>query len=96
MATEKSTGDGGEGAESGDGDDVVAAGGGVEVIPKEIGVGINGGDALGARVHIGERVLGGRCDDLIEERENVELDETQVLAAVDVTQNERPSERSRL
>jgi hypothetical protein len=53
----------------------------MKVIPEKILVGINGGEALSARVYIGQRVFGGRRDNLIEEREDVELHETQMLAA---------------
>jgi hypothetical protein len=46
--------DGDEGTKSTDGDDVVAAGCGMEVIPEKIGVWISGGQALGARIHISQ------------------------------------------
>ena len=51
----------------GHGEDIVASGGRVKVVPKEKGVRINEGDALRTGGDICEREFGGGRDDLVEE-----------------------------
>ena len=65
-------------------------GGGVEVIPKEICIRADRGDALGAGGNVCRRVLGGRGDDLLEESKDIKLDQMEVPATVEVVHDIEP------
>jgi hypothetical protein len=74
----------GDHAESSLSEDIVAAGRGVEIIPKEICVWVDRVDALRAGGHVRQRVLRGRGDDPIEKSKRVELNEPEVSANIEV------------
>ena len=61
--------------------------GGMDVIPKKICIRIDHGVALSAGGNVGQRVFGGRSNNLVEERKDVELDEMQMLVKVEVPQD---------
>lgn len=77
----------GDNPDSSEGQNIVAAGGGVQVIPEEIGVGVDRGNSLGTGANVYQRVSGWRGDDAIEECKDVELHEIEVPARVEVTQD---------
>ena len=60
---------------------------GMQVIPEQIGVRVDRGNALGAGGNVCQRVAGGRGDDLIEESKDVQLDEMEMFAKVEVVQD---------
>jgi hypothetical protein len=74
----------GDHAESSLSEDIVTAGRGVEIIPKEICVWVDRVDALRAGGHVRQRVLRGRGDDPIEKSKHVELNEPEVSANIEV------------
>ena len=65
----------------------MAAGGGMQVVPKEKCVRVNGGDALRTGGYVCQRVAGGRGNDLVEESKNIKLGKVEVFAAIEVGQN---------
>jgi hypothetical protein len=69
------------------GEDIVAPRGGVQVIPEQISIRVNGGNALGTGSNVCQGVPGGRGDDFIEERKDVQLDKMEMFAKVEVVQN---------
>jgi hypothetical protein len=69
------------------GEDIVAARGGVQVIPEQISIRVNGGNALVTGSHVCQGVPGGRGDDFIEERKDVQLDKIKMFAKVEVVQD---------
>jgi hypothetical protein len=68
----------------------MAASGGVQVIPEEIRVGIDRGDALRAGSNVDQGVSGGRADDLVDEAKDVQLNKIEVSARVEVAQDSDP------
>ena len=68
------------------GEDIVALRGGVQVIPKEIRVGVVRVEALGAFGNVHQPILRRRSDDFIEETKNVKPGEMEVFAAVQVAE----------
>ena len=75
---------------SGVGQDIVTARGGVEVIPEEICVRVDRGDALGAGADVYQRVSGWRGDDAVEEGKDVELHEIEMPVRVELAQDSEP------
>ena len=72
------------------GEDIVAARGGVKVIPEEIRVRVDRGDTLGTRADVYQRVSGWRGDDALEEGKDVELRQIEMPVRVEVAQNSEP------
>ena len=69
------------------GEDIVAARRGMQVIPEQIRIRINRGNALRAGGHVCQGVAGGRGDDSIEESKDVQLDKMEMSAKVEVVQD---------
>src|ERR1700722_9408010 len=72
------------------GKDIVAPRGGVQVIPEQISIRVNGRNVLGASSHVRQGVAGGRGDDFVEERKDIQLDKMEMPAKVEVVQDVDP------
>ena len=75
----------------GNGEDIMAARCRVKVIPEQIGVRVDRGDALRAVANVYQSVFGGRGEDVIEESKDVELEKMEAPAGVEVAQDSEAS-----
>src|SRR5580700_9563113 len=67
-------------------EDLVTLGGGVEVIPEEVSVGIYRVSALRTGSHICQRITGGRRNYFVEQGKHIQWMETKPFAKVEIAQ----------